>query len=551
MGHRSIRLLPALALLAGACADPPVFLPNGQSGSPAGALEGTVAYSGPLPCTGNGRILGAAVLEVFNVRFLPPPEGLGSTAQSLAVVPGETLFAGVRGRLTFNPDGSRWCPDPGAAPVTVSKSWSAAPLDGGVYQVRGFYDTDENFNPAISLYKVPTKGDVGGGAIDNAAEVLLGAAPKYREIALGDAQGDGTYKIPDEGSLIGGVTVTLALPLPLQPPIFHAKEVTYSTKVCKDGNVVDATPGSTDPNAVSMPSDYTLPVFAPTDPAGTQDSLIRVGFGAGVAADEVDTAAGMPFNLPVKDPAPTFTFSWQDVNGDGVLDLTGDHVPDSILIPSLYPASIFNLLDGAKDTILPQASPVVIMQGLTMYKDLVQTAFAPPTLNAPDTKVVVGLRPAVLCLDPEDFNSPALLVLTHKTDCGNQPVLTSEAQTKAALKKQFGHEVEVVEACLPQGAYAANLIYGTGQAWTLPNEAGICQATEPSTDGGKTCGDPASPPGPNGNPAVRPTLPSQRWTLAVGAPTDAAYCAKQRAAALDMLKTKYPDSKVLPGCFPE
>lgn len=547
---RSLRplLLPALVLLGNAgagCTDAPVFLAPGQAGSPAGVLEGTVTYAGPLPCTEGGYIVGAALLEVFDKRLLPPPEGLGTTAASLAVVAGEKLFAGVRDRLTFNEDGSRWCPDPGAKQVTVSAPWAAAPLPGGVFQVRGFYDYDGNFDPLITIYRIPTAGDIGGGAIDNAADVLLGAAPKYREIQLG-VEKDGAYEIPDEGARIGGVTVTLALPLPLQPPIFYPKEVTYSSQKCDGTMPVPADPASTDPNEASMPADYTLPVFAASDPGGTQDSLIRVTFGAGVAPSEVETAAGSPFDLPVKDPAPLFTFSWQDVNGDGVLDiLQGDHIPDSPLIPSLFPLAIFNKLEDAKDTIVAQASPAIILQGLTMYKDLVNTALSAPDLNAVDNKIVVGVRPAVLCLDPADFDSPALLIVTHKADCGGvHQILTDELGTKVALKRQFGHEVEVVEGCLPQGKYALNLIYGTGQAWTLPNEAGLCQATEPSKDGGKTCGDPTTD-------AHRPTIASQAWALTIREPDDGAYCDGARTKAIGDLVAKYPDKKKhIESCFP-
>ncbi|MFT3775622.1 MAG: hypothetical protein QM820_60520 [Minicystis sp.] len=513
-------LLPVLSLAiyaASACADPPAFLPPDQAGKPAGVLSGTVTYSGPLPCTVNGRILGAAVLEVFDVRFLPPPEGLGTTAQSLAVVAGDTLFAGVRGRLTFNEDGSRWCPSATSKPVIVSADWDASPLDGAVYEVRGFYDYDENFDPVLSVFKFPTKGDVAGGAIENASEVLQGKAPVYRKVALGVEQADGTFKIPAEGSHIGGVSVTLGLPLPLQPPIFHAKDVTYATKACKDGMVVDAPAGSTDPTKVTMPSDYTLPVFQAADPAGTQDSLIRVTVGSGVDKTEIDEAAAPPFNFPVKDPGPTFTFNWQDVNNDGTLVLTDDHVPDSPLIPSLFPLAIFNKLDDAQGPLVAQASPAVILQGLTMYKDLVQTALFSPTTTTVDTAVTIGVRPAVLCLDPNDFTKHAKLVITHKKDCGGNAILTDELGTKAALKRQFGRDVDVVEGCLPEGTYALNLIYSTGQAWTVPNEAGVCQPLEPSQDDGQTCGDPATS-------AHRPVLKSQAVVLTVGKPDDASYC---------------------------
>jgi hypothetical protein len=521
---RFARLRPlafgALAL-ASSCVDPDQFLPPSQSGGPAGALSGTVAYSGPLPCTENGYIVGAAVMLVFDTRLLPPPEGLGTTAASLTAVGGEQLFAGVKSRLTFNKDGSRWCPAAGTDPVTVSADWAVAPLPGGQYEVRSFYDYDGNFDPVLTIFRLPSKGDIAGGAVENPTEVLQGKAPVYRRITLGVEQADGTYKIPEEGSHVGGVTVNLALPLPLNLPIFYPKSVSYSTKVCDNGTVKDrTTPAPTDPDNVTMPQDYTLPVFAAFDPAGTEDSLIRIGLGAGVAPDEVDAASQKPFNLPVKDPAPTFRFTWQDVNGDGMLDIGADHVPDSTLIPSLFPLSILAKLDDTPTddygkALTAQSAPVVIIQGLTIYKDLVSTALSAPDLDAPDTKVTVGVRPATLCLDPNDATKHAKLVITHLKDCGGNTILTDAPGTLNALKKQFNREVDLVEGCLPKGRYAMNLVYGTGQAWTVPNEAGVCSPQEPANKDNTMCVAAV---------ASRARLPSQDVVLTIGDAEDPTYC---------------------------
>ena len=89
-------LAPSLLLLASVgCTDPNQFLPSYQPGGPQGVLGGTVTYSGPLPCTENGHVLGAAIFLAFQTDLLPPPEGLGTSAASLAVLPGDTLFGGV------------------------------------------------------------------------------------------------------------------------------------------------------------------------------------------------------------------------------------------------------------------------------------------------------------------------------------------------------------------------------------------------------------------------------------------------------------------------
>ena len=87
----------SLGLLTPACEDPSVFLPSYQPGGPEGALEGTVTYIGPLPCTAaTSTWSGAAVhARCSHAALLPPPEGLGTTAASLGTVGGDTLFAGV------------------------------------------------------------------------------------------------------------------------------------------------------------------------------------------------------------------------------------------------------------------------------------------------------------------------------------------------------------------------------------------------------------------------------------------------------------------------
>ena len=157
--------LGALAPSLAGCGDPDLFLPSViDLGGKRGVIDGNVVYTGPAPCTRDGKILGAAVILAFETHLLPPPEGLGTTAASLDVVPGEALFAGLRDKLAFASDGSTICGDPGD-PVTVSGSWAVGPFTAGTYQIRGFYDKYGDFDPAFSISNLPSKGDVGGGAV--------------------------------------------------------------------------------------------------------------------------------------------------------------------------------------------------------------------------------------------------------------------------------------------------------------------------------------------------------------------------------------------------
>ncbi|MEZ4300898.1 MAG: hypothetical protein R3B70_38545 [Polyangiaceae bacterium] len=496
--------LCALAL-AGltSCDEPEVFIPLQNISGPAGVIDGSVTYAGPLPCTKDGKILGAAVILAFEENLLPPPEGLGTTAASLDVVPGEVLFDGVRDKLAFAADGTLVCGNPLGETITVSGNWGVGPFAAGTYQIRGFYDKYGDFDPAFSISNLPTKGDIGGGAVDNATEVLEGAAPVYRSIPLGVPGEDGKLVIPEEGYRVSGVAVTLGLPLPLERPIFHAS------------GVLDESGKNTDPKKVTMASDYQFEEFSAANPLATEKSFLRMKFAAGLPDDklskynktEPQIAKAPPFSLDLDDPFLLYTR--QDVNGDGQIT-SADHIPDSTLIPALFPVAVFvKLNDGVR--IGSQAAPTIVLQGLTIYKNLVSTATAPADLNAPSSEIIVGVRPAVVCIDTNDPTKPGVLLTSHPDDTLGNLLIEDEDSVRVSLESLFNRPFSLAYGCLPQGEYSMNLVYDSGQAWTVPNEAGVCAASEEPADNGQTCG-------------TRPRLPSQDVVLTIGAPNDASYC---------------------------
>lgn len=510
--NRTRRFSFALPLFAAAvstvgCADPETFVPIPDFAGPAGAIEGTLTYAGPPPCTEGGRIVGAAALLAFDTRLLPPPEGLGTSAASIDIVPGETLFASIRDKLVFDKSGVRRCPDVSAPPVTASATWAIAPLPAGNYQIRGFYDRDGDFDPAFSISNLPTAGDVGGGAIDNAADVLGGAAPRYTEIALGVKDAQGALVIPDTGSHVFGIGVTLGLTLPLERPVFWPSAIADETGV-----------GNTDPKNVKLPSDFQFATFGASD-----KSFIRIVLSAGVPDGERKAAAATPFFFPVdaaKDPPPTIFMGIEDANRDGAID-NQDHVPESTALPSLYPLSVFSKLVTG-DKLHGQTNPRVIMQGLTLYKSILLTSTKMPNdpmlppFQSLEPEVTVALRPAAICVNPQDPAERGVLVVSHETDAAGTKLIADEGLVKLGLQVQFGRPFDIVYGCLPEGTYAMNLVYPTGQAWTLPNEGGVCAASEPMSADGKLCVTSKN---------SRARLASQDAWLTVTGPKDKAYCA--------------------------
>jgi hypothetical protein len=481
-------LAASLATSVAAC-EPDTFVPQPGFAGPAGLITGSVTYVGPPPCTEGGRILGAVILLGFDVAALPPPDGLGTEPRGLSVITGETLFAGVAGQLSFAAGGSRLCP---AGPtISATASYSLGPLTAAAYQIRGFYDRDADFQPTFSIFNLPTAGDVGGGALDNAAAAAAGSSPIFTAVEVGEPLGDGRFAMPNAGALVEGIPVTLGAVLPFERPVFHVQ------------TVLDDAFGNSDPASVVIPADYQLSLFDATDPSTTEASFVRLVLGAGAAPEEGATSLESPFFFP--EGASLFHARF-DANADGQID-AGDSIPESPLIPALQPIALLSKLEQGSS--LDAQQPAVLLQGVTLLDGLLQTATAPVDLGEARPSTLIALRPAVLCIDPARPDRPGVLVNTHATDAAGNTLIDDPAALEASLSAQFNRPVSVAIGCLPQGRYAMNLVYDSGQAWTVPNEAGVCGSDEPA--GAGTCG-------------TRPRLASQGVVVQIGAPGDPSYC---------------------------
>jgi hypothetical protein len=539
----------ALALVC-ACQEPEFRGDSPIALEPAGVIRGAVLYNGPPPCTLNGHVVGAAIVLLLDLRLLPPPDGLGTSAGNVAVVPGDVLFSGVAATLPQSSEpGKMYCPDPASSPtITVTAPFAISPVPAAKYQVRSFYDRDGDFSPLFKVLNLPTAGDVGGGALANAAAVLAGVSPVYQTIQVGDAKG----QMPATGAVVDNVSVSLGIPIPTQRPYFYHKAI------FRDGAVVPyvASDPKSDPKRIEMPSDYWLPVFSTGDVSATEKSLLGLVVGAGVPPEEASDAARAPLQMRLGQGLFEILV---DSNKDGHLGLGEknpnpkyahpiDHIPDSELVPSIDPQIIFAKLDDRDANLqTAQASPVVIIQSITTWGkvdpadnkvkigSMVNTVLGSmsPAKFAEQgqfaDEILAYVRPSAICINPLAAEPEALLITPHEADKNGNPIITDPTAVLASLKTALGVKKSRLKvACLPQGKYGLNLIYSaTGQAWSIPNEAGACGPTEtPQVVGGKSmC-------------SSRPKLASQFAYLTVTPPTDPSACTGDKATPPECLPPK-------------
>ncbi|MEO8798979.1 MAG: hypothetical protein ABI551_13910, partial [Polyangiaceae bacterium] len=129
-------------------------------------------------------------------------------------------------------------------------------------------------------------------------------------------------------------------------------------------------------------------------------------------------------------------------------------------------------------------------QGITLAQDSVFKSVlggAPASPSDPAARVdhlTALIRPSVVCIDPRHIDKGGTLVTPHLTGASSDPTevvppggkpLFDPAAIRAAQPKLIN---KITQGCLPTGRYQINLVYSTGQAWTVPNEAGSCAVVE-------------------------------------------------------------------------
>ena len=398
-------------IAAGACSDPPIR----NVIQPLGVMRGQFLYTGPPPCTENGRVVGAAVILVFDVRQLPPPEGLASRSYRVKVIPGDELFAQAAKNLVYNADGSRACAAPTAAGIFASAPWDLSPFEAGNYQIRAFYDLDGDFQPAFRFSNLPTKGDITGGTIGNITEALAGKPPVFTTITVGEPDPSGALAIPDLGTLVDNLTVAVALPAVFQRPYFHIGRgyAGSKTKIDGDGLEFTLTGGEADPQRFTMPADFHLVTAVATN---VLPYLYVMDLQAGLPSAERDLGAASPFFMHVDNPAtkPLPTLRW-DSNRDGIVGNTPDRVVGSDSnAPSLAPIISLQKLDPTDPIRRTPQTPRILNSAITFEStliDLLVNARRPSDPPVYRNNVLAAIRPTAVCVpDPTDQNGTTVIV---------------------------------------------------------------------------------------------------------------------------------------------
>lgn len=433
-----MRFVPLFLILFVACGDPPVDDGDGGTAPTAtGVLEGTILYAGPRPvCVDEGegrRVVGRVVLTLFEYDNPPPPVGRATSAANLFTLPGPLLFTSLDDCLPDDPtlEDRRLF-----ITRSVDFTWPELELheDEPIeYQVRGFYDYDEDFNPFFSVSNLPTAGDVGGGAFeDTSAAVLVPARLQF-----------GSRIDRPNGDLLGGVTVTLGAPVNTERPVFRMETLPL--------NGESTLPLTFDPVELeTMVWEATMTRFHLYDrnPADPMTAQLLQGLEAG------------GLNLDVSNP---FSYAWyiRPVDGDG--DGAGDLHPllGSLGIPWETPAPVMLRIPDRPDIEAAARIPAVSLV---------------PSVRPSQTATTRVFYPSI------DIMIPPIATMTTNLDprCTIPMVPPGNTTTTYEIVTSDCQEV-------PAGRYATNVLHGVAAG--LPVGAGLvsCGGDEDCTDGLTSC----------------------------------------------------------------
>jgi hypothetical protein len=269
----------------------------------------------------------------------------------------------------------------------------------------------------------------------------------------------------------------------------------------------------------------TTPPAAPTDAwiaknAKPKDPFIPENVRAYYGIDPKD-----PLVLKDIPTAGSFLLSrnFSPTTGEAVIVSDNKALVETGQLADLFPQVVLaKLVEDENGEVLfparPQTDPVVVIQGITLrdrpdaagkpsgVPSMKATSQSPAVFGSLASKVtredgtVVGgppdptqplnqnggieqqssfsalLRPSTLCVHPEE-GFRGVLVTPLLNDPNPENLIAKELVSKTLVLATKGNLVKDVQfGCMPPGHYAVNVVYATGQAWSLPNLMGQCSA---------------------------------------------------------------------------
>ncbi len=495
-----LALASALVVSAG-CDLPRDDLRHSQGGAgtdPMGVIEGSVLYAGPRPqCLERDdgspyAIPGRVILLLFQYDNPPPPAGSATSAENFMALPGDLLF-------TLD-DCMPRAPEPDdLAPITrsVGFTWPAVRL-GRTYQIRGFYDTDGDFNPFFSVRNLATAGDVGGGAFVSASAAL----PTYARLELPSAAD------APNGFVLEGVAVTLGAVVQTERPVFQLS-----------------------PETRALASSATIPLVA--DSVAREEALVRLTdmrVSLVRSPSEVDalgantfgaalTAAGIGFDFRGEHHGMPIAFV--DTNLDGAPDphpiLGSSGVPWYLPVVILRRArNVMEQRAGIPDVMLigsiRPTVPLGVRQGFVPRETLASADIIVPPVAAVVTNPALPASCRIPFIAPGNI---AELYMGRPVDCQELPsgnydvnvlsgmaggrVVDVEATCVASCVEGGGTTESCTPGCRTEAALRSDtgFVFSGGtfssQAWSIPNELGcpdtaykptaVNQLDQPRADG--------------------------------------------------------------------
>lgn len=485
MMRRPIRMLRTSVLALVACLSLPACgapeqdafkSDGGISPDPSGIIAGSILYVGPRPSCEYGengkakRVLGRVVLTLFHYDNPPPPEGRATTALNLAFHNPEGLFS----LADCLPKGVEANP---SERVTRSMDFSWPQIALGTsdpvdYQIRGFYDADEDMNPFFSVRNLPTAGDIIGGAVRDPQDPTKGLLPITMPPA---SEAENGYRRQ-------GVIVALGNYVWLERPAFQLSAANRFLDGTKDIIVKQTASGAIDI------SNTLLDAWGRTCGRIAKDCGLEL---EQLTEEDTETTfkkAGVKFAFEperyafVSEPIDIVT-----IRQDGPDEAKPDGIPDPHpLMGSNLGVKYYTPLAIMTRTAPTQAmADIEALAGIPNVR-LIGSPLMDSTGNKPEKRVRVGSIPiavpnvAAVELDPNDtscrlpYLAPGNLTRAFEsrlTYCHDLP--TGLYGVSVIQGVGGGTRSEESNSAISENGYVYDGARLSGQAWTLPNDLAL------------------------------------------------------------------------------